>query len=107
MFVHPRDDATLVFVAPAGGHVDVLLHDGAEIEIRTISGNARFSARRDRLDVEGIDGPATFEVRIPRGAPRVELRVADRVVLRKQGDRVTGEFQADASGTRRIQLAPR
>jgi hypothetical protein len=63
----------------------VTLTDGGEVAVSAPPGAATFSAEADRLVVENAGLAATFDVRIPRNAPRVEIRVAGRRIFLKEG----------------------
>jgi len=87
----PGIDFVVRFTNPQPiAQIDVLLTEGAEVEVRALSGTATFSAGSDRLVVEAR-GRATFEVRIPRTAPRVQLMVGDKRILLKEGSHVVTE----------------
>src|SRR6267143_4782832 len=87
----PGIDFVVRFTNPQPlAQIDVLLTEGAEVEVRALSGTATFSAGSDRLVVDAR-GRTTFEVRIPRTAPRVQLMVGDKRILLKEGSHVVTE----------------
>jgi len=90
--VPPGLDLAVLFTRPeAIGRIEVLLTDGAEVEVRAVTGAGVFSAGTDRLVVGPRDSAATFEVRIPRAAPRVQILLGDTRVMLKEGSRVVTE----------------
>lgn len=99
-------DIRIVFApARAGDHVDVVLFDGPEIEVRTLSGRARFAFRSPgRLEIESSTTPVAFEIRIPRDAARVEVLAGERIILLKHGDRITSDTRPDPAGVYRLPL---
>lgn len=75
--------------APAGGTINVELADGAEVAVRGPAGAATFTSEEERLVVHRSGPPSAFEVRVPRTAPRVEIRAGATRLFLKAGDRVT------------------
>jgi hypothetical protein len=72
-----------------GGLARVSLTDGAEVTVRAASGVARFTSAADRLLIDNQGTGTTFEIEIPRTAPRVEIRVAGNRIFLKERERVT------------------
>lgn len=84
--VPPGDHLVIEFArAQAGAAVRVSLSDGHEVVVTGPSGSASFTSEADRLVVDNQPLPVVFDVRIPRDAPRVEIRVAGRRALFKDG----------------------
>ena len=71
------------------GEAHVRLTDGLELVVRAPSGAATFSSDADRLVIDNRRGTATFEIQIPRTAPRVEILVDGMRRFVKDGDRIT------------------
>lgn len=95
--VAPGLDLVVLFTRPeAVGQIVVLLTDGTDVEVRAVTGgeSARFSAGTDRLIVDTRDPHASFEVRIPRIAPRVQVVLGDTRIVLKEGSRVVTEPSA-------------
>lgn len=85
--------------APAAGHVRVTLTDGTNIEVRAVNGaRATFTSDEERLVIDNVDPTTTFDIRIPRTAPRVEIRAGQARLFRKQGERITTDATPDAAG---------
>jgi hypothetical protein len=76
----------------------VSLTDGAEVVVRASSGAATFTSEVDRLIIDNMASAATFEIRIPRVAPRVEIRVGDHRIFLKDGPHITTEQPPEAQG---------
>lgn len=77
------------------GQIRVALTDDVLVEVRSVGGGATFSSEVDRLVVDNQGSTASFEIRIPREAARIEIRVEKSGLLLKQGDRiVTNPAQA-------------
>ncbi len=97
--VAPGQALVILFASPgAEGHARVSLSAGAEVVVRALNGAVTFTSAVDRLAIDSRGAPATFEIRIPRDAPRVEIRVGSRRVFLKEGPRVTTDAPASASG---------
>jgi len=94
--VAPGDELLILFLSPqVEGQVDVALTDDAEVGVRAPIGAATFTSDVERLVIDNRGSSASFEVRIPRAAPRVEIRVVGRRIFLKEGARVmAGESQA-------------
>ena len=86
--VAPGVDFVVRFARPSIGQIDVLLTDDGEVEVRALTGSPTFNAGTDRLVVDAPDALATFEVRIPRDAPRVQIVLGDTRIVLKEGSRI-------------------
>lgn len=71
------------------GEAKVTLTDGDQVQVRAPSGAATFSSDPERLVIDNRGSTAEFEIELPRGAVRIEIRVAGAAVLLKERDRVT------------------
>lgn len=88
--VAPGQALVILFTsAQDEGRVRVSLTDGAEVRVRAPIGAATFTSDVDRLVINNQDPSATFEIEIPRAAPRVEIRVVGTPIYLKEGSRVT------------------
>lgn len=97
--VTPGARFTIVFTAPQDrGVVTVSLVDGGEVVARRLGGSASFTSDEDRLTISNVGAQADYEVDLPRGAPWIEVRVAERQLLVKDGDRTTTDVPRDAQG---------
>ena len=90
----------------AEGDAHVRLTDGAEVVVRAPSGAATFSSDADRLVIDNRGGTGTFEIQIPRTAPRVEIVVDRTRRFLKEADRVTASEGPAAPGVYAIPLSP-
>ena len=79
--------------------------DGGEVVVRAPIGAATFSSSVDRLVIDNQGAPATYEVQIPRAAPRVEIRVNGVRIFLKDGPRIIGPAMTDARGHYRLSLS--
>jgi hypothetical protein len=71
-----------------GGQARVSLTDGVEVSVRAPIGAARFTSAANRLVIANAGLGATFEIQIPRDAPRVEIRVAGERLWLKAGSQI-------------------
>jgi hypothetical protein len=88
------------------GQASVSLTDDAEVTVRAPSGAARFTSAADRLLIDNQGSGATFEIGIPRTAPRVEIRVAGKRIFLKQGERVVAPHSAGVEGRYVMRFSP-
>jgi hypothetical protein len=89
----------------AEGGVQVWLTDESDVVVRAPAGAATFRSDVERLVIDNVGSAATFEIRIPRGAPRVEIRVGDRRVFLKDRANVTTESSGTGGDRYLIPLA--
>ncbi len=82
--VEPGREFVILFTSSQSeGLARVSLGDGAKVEVRAPIGAATFTSGVDRLVIDNRGSSASFEIQIPRVAPRVEIRVdGDRVFLK-------------------------
>jgi anti-sigma factor RsiW len=84
--------------APPQGQAQVSLVEETAVEVRAPMGTAMFSADADRVVVRSTAPAITFQIRIPRAAPRVEIRVAGRQVFLSQRGRTSAEGPGGPDG---------
>jgi hypothetical protein len=89
------------------GDVRVRVTDSAQVVVRAPSGAATFTSDADRLVIDNRAGRGTFEIRIPRSAPRVEIIVGGTRRFLKEGDRVAADGPADTAAVYVIPLRER
>lgn len=92
--------------AQAKGGARVLLIDGPEVQVQAPVGSATFTSSADRLLINNQGSSATFEIRIPRSAPWLEVRVGGQRIFLKEGQRVTTSGSASAVGGYLLRLTP-
>ena len=106
--VPPADPLTILFdSAQSGSQVRISLGEWSEVRVRAPSDAATFGSEAGRLRIlANRDSTATFEIEIPREAPRVEIRAAGRQIFLKEGTRVTGRGIGDRREVYLLPLAP-
>ena len=83
--------------AQGNGDVHVSLTDRTVVTVRGPRDAAAFTSADEHLMIDNRTDSATYEIDIPRSAPRVEIRVAGATVFLKVGDTITGaERQSDS-----------
>jgi len=88
--VAPGASLLIHFASAQGdGAFEVALTDGAEVVVRGPVGAATFTSGDDGIVIDNSGSDATFEIEIPRGAARVEIRVDGTRVLLKSGAAIT------------------
>lgn len=92
--------------AQAQGELRVALAAGTQVVVNAPAGAATFSLEAGRLRVDNRGSTASFEIRIPRSAPRVEVRMAGRQVFLKDGARIVAETTTESQETYSISLSP-
>lgn len=96
--VAPGGRLVLSFLrAQPGGQVRIVWTDEAEVEVRAPRGAATFDSGADTLRIDDRQ-PATFEVRIPRAAPHVEIEVQGTRIFSSEAGRVTGPMRGSGDG---------
>lgn len=104
--VDPGRTLLIVFSSPqAQGNVRVSLTDGPQAVVRAPIGSARFTSDVNRLLIDNQGSRATFEIQIPRAAPRVEIRVGGNRIFLKEGPGVNMERHS-SDGTYVLPLTP-
>lgn len=89
--VAPGAHFTIEFRAQqTAGHARVALTDAADVSVTAAAGAANYTAAADRLEIDNRGGSASFDVALPRRAPRIDVVVAGRRVLTKIGGSVSG-----------------
>lgn len=102
----PGKALTVLFEsAQQGGQVRVSLGDWTEVRVRAPVGAATFTSDAGRLVIDNQRAAATFEVDIPRDAPRVEIRVRGNRIFLKDGPRVVAEGLGDMRGSYLLPLS--
>jgi hypothetical protein len=88
--VDPGPNLVIAFTSlqPAG-QVRVQLTDSGEVVVRAPAGAATFTSHVTRLVIDNRDQVATFDIQVPRSAPRVEILVDGSRIFLKVGSRVT------------------
>lgn len=89
--VAPGADLVILFARAASGgtaRVVVTLTDAADVVVRAPLGSASFTTDAERLVIEHQDPHASYEIGVPRAAPRVEIRAGGRTIFLKTGDRI-------------------
>lgn len=104
--VAPGAALVIDFAMVQAGHVRVSLTEGSEVTVRALTGSASYTSDPDRrILVESNGAEGSFEVGIPRGAARVEIRAAGGRVFLKEGARVTTDAPANEDGVYLVPLA--
>ena len=103
--VAPGERLVVSFLrARAGGQVRVVWSDGGEVEVRAPRGAATFESGTQTLRVDDLQ-PVTYEVRVPRAAPEIEIQVAGVSLFHKVGEQVTAPAPS-AAGEYLLPLEP-
>jgi len=105
--VVPGDRFTIHFSSvQARGAATVILTDERDIVARSVSGTATFMTDVDRLTISNGGSTADYEIRVPRSAPSVDIRVAAHRLLLKRGDQIHSDIPADTLGRYILPLTP-
>jgi hypothetical protein len=59
------------------------------VVVRARQGAATFTSELDRLVIDNRGAASTFEIEIPRSAPRVEVRISQDRIYLKEGERTS------------------
>jgi anti-sigma factor RsiW len=105
--VAPGSDLLVLFTSTqTAGTVRVSLSDSADVVVRAPVGAASYSTEADRLVIDNRGSQASFEVHVPRAAPRVEIRVAGVRRFLKEDSVVTGPTVVPLTPYMLIPLTP-
>ena len=109
--IDPGAGLVILFESPrvgggAGGAAIVSLEDGVEAVVRAPRGAATFTTGAERLAIGEWDASASFEIVVPRSAPRVEIRVGTRTVFSKAGKSVSTAGVETGPGRYTVLLEP-
>jgi hypothetical protein len=77
------------------GSIRVRLVDGADVRVRTIGNPVPFALEGDSLWIDNSGASSSYEVSLPRLIPEARLRIAGRIVLQKEGGRISGPPPAE------------
>jgi hypothetical protein len=106
--VAPGERLIIVFEArQAAGEARIDWTDGPEVVVTAPAGAATFAYETDQLAIGNRGSSASFDVRIPREAPRVEIFVGGPRVFLKEGPRVVVDPGAGLSPPYRVRLRGR
>ena len=106
--VAPGQRLVIAFTSTqTAGDVRVRLTDSAYVVVQAPSRSVIFTSDSDRLIVDNRAGLGTFEIHIPRSAPRVEIVVGDTRRFLKEGGRVVADVPADTAAVYVIPLRER
>lgn len=95
--VFPGEGLRILFTSrQVQGVVRIALTDGAEVVVRAPRGAATFTSASDQLLIDNRGSSATFEVQVPRAAPKIVIQVEGEEVFHQTGAGVTlGEGTGD------------
>ena len=96
--VAPGRDLAISFTSTRG-QARVSLGDGAEVVVRAPAGAAVFASHVDRLVIDNAASTTTFDIEIPRAAPRIEILVNNERVFLKEGSRITTREPVESGGS--------
>ncbi|MDQ3809503.1 MAG: hypothetical protein M3336_04365, partial [Chloroflexota bacterium] len=71
---------------------------GAELAVHSIGGSVGYSVRPEGVWIQNASSRASYEVVLPRDAPRVRIRVANAVIFAKDGATVRAITPQSADG---------
>jgi hypothetical protein len=104
--VTPGVRFTIAFAEPqARGEATVSLGDGRDVTVRSKGGGATFTSGAEGLRVDNRGSVADYEIELPRGAGRIEIRVGSRRLLLLEKGRVVTPASADSLGRYRLELS--
>lgn len=91
--------------APAEGMLRIRLDDVPDVAVQAPNGSASFHSEVDRLIIDNRVPSAGIEIRIPRDAPRVEIRIAGARAFLKLGDQITAGGPPDSTGAYHLPIS--
>lgn len=105
--VAPGQKLLIVFRSrQTAGTARVSLTAGALVVVRAEDGAATFTSDLDRLVIDNRGSSASFEIQIPRDAPRIEIQVNGDRVFVKEGPNISPAETQDSIGRYLLPLIP-
>lgn len=105
--VAPGESLVISFAkAQVDGQAIVSMTDGPDVVVRAPTGAATFTTHVALLLINNLGPPATFEIQIPRTAPRVEIVVDGARIFLKEGHQLTTGDSAAQAAPYLLQLEP-
>jgi hypothetical protein len=78
----------IVFTSPQEkGALNVSFTEENDVVVRGPSGSADFTSEEEQLVIHNESSSGSFEVEIPRAAPRIEIRIGAETIFLKEGNR--------------------
>lgn len=103
----PGREFVISFTRPdSEARARVTLTDKAQVIVRAAQGAASFTSSAAGLQIDNLAVGATFDIEVPRSAPRLEIQVAGTLIFLKEGSRVRAQSEADADGSFTISFPP-
>ena len=102
--VDPGQRLLVVFEGPLTGDVRVTLDDREDLVVRALAGAASFTSENTRLVIGSRDSTGSFSIRVPRAAPRVEIRARESRLFLKEHERVVSAVTPDSTGAYLLRL---
>ena len=90
--------------ARPGSMARVALAGDSQVVAQAPVGSATFRVEPHRLVIDNRDSVAIIDLRIPSAAPRIEIRLGSRPLLRKQHARIVSAAEPDSAGRYLIPL---
>jgi anti-sigma factor RsiW len=82
----------IVFTSPQEeGAVKVSITEENDVVVRGPSGSANFTSEEEQLVIHNESSAESFEIEIPKNAPRIEIRVGEKTIFLKEGNRLSPE----------------
>jgi hypothetical protein len=94
----------LTLQVDGGGHLRIRLTTEAELTVRMIAGEARFTSDPGRLEVQ-LAPSDTLELLVPATARSVEALHGETALFRKRGETVEAAVERDAAGVYSFDLS--
>ncbi|MDZ4862097.1 MAG: zf-HC2 domain-containing protein [Gemmatimonadota bacterium] len=95
--ITPGARLTILFSATQRtGAAHVSLIDGPDVVVRVPGGAAAFTSEANRLVIDNRGSSASFQIEIPRAAPRVEIMLGATRLFLKEGARITVDAASGA-----------
>jgi hypothetical protein len=95
----PRQEIEVRFRRPQPrGTLRVTFADQPDASLRSSDGTPGYAIGEDRIVVDNAGSAGSYELTVPGALGEVRVRVADVVVFRKSGGRVTSPTPADSVG---------
>jgi hypothetical protein len=106
--VTPGERLVIHFAAAqTAGAVTVAPADGPDVVVQARNGTVTFTTHTGGLLIDNSGSTADYQIDLPRGAPWIEIQVADRRLFLQDRGRQVASAPADPSGRYVLTLVPR
>lgn len=87
------------------GELHIALSDGGSVEVQGRASVATFAASAGSVVVDNHGARDSYDIHVPRNAPRVDVFIADEMVWSKRGERINASRAPDPSDASDVRIS--